>query len=190
VLVAAAVVLVATLASLTVAPVREAVAGWLGIGSTEIERVPDGEGDPRDLPYLGDELEPIDEATAESRLGEALPATGETALGPAPVLAAPREGGVIMAWADGATTLWVQQNDRPAHEVMDKLLTIDDRLVPVDDLGEEAAVIEGPHVLVTPLRRLAAGTVVIWVDDGLEYRLESDLGVDDLVAIARSVHQR
>jgi hypothetical protein len=178
---------VALVASVVVAPVRQAVAGWLGIGSTEVVRVGVGEGDPHDLPYLGTSLRPVDRETAERELRAALPDTERTELGPAPVLAAPPEGGVIMAWDDDATTLWVQRNPQPPHEAVSKLLTFDDRIERVDGVGEDAAVIEGSHVLVTPLRRLAAGTVLVWVDDGFEYRLESDLDLGQMEAIARSV---
>jgi hypothetical protein len=195
VLVAAVVLVVATIGSLVVAPVREAVAGWLGIGSTEIERVPLGEGDPGDLPYLGDDLDPVSRRVAEARLGVPLPDTDDTdgtdgpELGPAPVLAIPSEGGVIMAWSDGATTLWVQRTAQPADQAIEKLLTMDDGFERVDDLGDDAAVVEGPHILLTPERRLAAGTVVIWVDHDLEYRLESDLGVDEMLAVARGIRR-
>ena len=188
-LVAAAVLVVASVVGTVVAPVREAVAGWLGIGSTEVVRVGVGEGDPGDLPYLGTGLRPVDRATAERRLGAPLPAVGddEALGGPAQVLATPPEGGVIMAWADGATTLWVRPAEQPPAETISKLLTFDDRIERVDGIGEDAAMIEGAHVLVTPQRRLAAGTVIVWVDDGFEYRIESDLGRARMEAIARSV---
>lgn len=193
--VAAAVIAMGTVVGTVVAPVREAVAGWLGIGSTEIVRVPDGvgervgEGDPSDLPYLGEGLVPVERSRAEQELHAPLPDTSETELGPAEVLALPPEGGVIMAWADGATTLWVRADDRPAGEIMQKLLTFDDQLEPVDELGDEAAIIEGPHVLGTPQRRLAAGTVIVWIDGGFEHRLESDIDPSRMVEIARNIDQ-
>jgi len=189
--VAAAIIAGATVVGTAVAPVREAVADWLGIGSTEIVRVPDGagEGDPSDLPYLGEGLVPVERSRAEQELHAPLPDTSETELGPAEVLALPPEGGVIMAWADGATTLWVRADERPAGEIMQKLLTFDDRLEPVDDLGEDAAIIEGPHVLGTPQRRLAAGTVLVWIDDGFEHRLESDIDPQRMVDIAHAIDQ-
>jgi hypothetical protein len=34
---------------------------------------------------------------------------------------------------------------------------------------------------------VAAAAVVLWVDDGVQYRLESDLGAEAMVAVARSV---
>jgi len=192
-LVAAVIVAAVGVVGSAVAPVREAVAGWLGIGSTEIVRVPPGEGedvgegDPSGLPHLGDDLVPVDQASAERRLQDPLPDTSETGLGPAEVLALPPEGGVIMAWDDGATTLWVRGDERPAGEIVSKLLTFDDRLERIDGLGEDAAIVEGAHVLGTPQRRLAAGTVLVWIDDGFEYRLESDLGRERMLAIAGEI---
>jgi hypothetical protein len=185
--VAAAVIIVVATVVGVVAPVREAVASWFGIGSTGVERVDegDGRGDPGDLPFLSTYLAPIDRATAEQELGAQLPVPER--LGPPPVLGTPPEGGVVMAWADGATTLWVQRNRQRPAEMVSKLLTVDDRFERIDDLGEDAAVVEGAHVLETPLRRLAAGTVLIWLDDGFEYRLESDLGVDEMTAIAHEI---
>jgi hypothetical protein len=193
VLVAAVIVAVIGVVGTAVAPVREAVAGWLGIGSTEIVRVPPGagedvgEGDPSGLPYLGDDLVPVERTAAEQRLRAPLPDTSGTGLGPAEVLALPPEGGVIMAWDDGATTLWVRGDERPAGEIVSKLLTFDDRLERIDGLGEDAAIVEGAHVLGTPQRRLAAGTVLVWIADGFEYRLESDLGRERMLAIAGEV---
>ncbi len=46
-------------------------------------------------------------------------------------------------------------------------------------VGDEALIVEGTHVLETPHRRLAADTVLLWVDGDKEYRLESDLDRDD-----------
>jgi hypothetical protein len=188
-LAAAAIIAIATAAGATVAPVREAVADWLGIGSTEVVRVGVGEGDPSGLPYLGDDLEPVTRAEAERELRAPLPDTSETGLGPAEVLALPPEGGVIMAWADGATTLWIRADERPAGEIIQKLLTFDDRLEPVDGLGDDAAIVEGAHVLGTPQRRLAAGTVLVWVGDGFEHRLESDIDPRRMVEIAHVIER-
>jgi hypothetical protein len=182
-------VVVLAAAAGAVAPVREAVAAWLGIGTTEVVRVGVGEGDPGDLPHLGDDLRPVDAAAAGDRLGAALPDTTATGLGPAPVLAAPPEGGVILAWDDGATTLWVRRAEPPAVSI-GKLLTSDDRFERVDGLGEDAAIVDGPHVLTTPQRRLAAGTVLVWIDAGFEHRLESDLDRPRMVEIARAITPR
>ena len=52
-------------------------------------------------------------------------------------------------------------------------------------VGDEALIVEGTHVLETPHRRLAADTVLLWVDGDKEYRLESDLDRDTMVEIAQ-----
>jgi hypothetical protein len=92
-----------------------------------------------------------------------------------------------MAWSDEATTLWVRRADLPAEQAMGKLGTIEDDIVEVDGLGDAAISIEGEHVLQTPLRRLAADNVVLWLDGNLELRLESDASVADLIALAQSI---
>jgi hypothetical protein len=186
-LVAAAIVTVIALASLIATPAREAVADWFGLGSTGIERVGPAEGDPTGLPYLVDGMEAIDQETAERALRAPLPAIGSATLGPAEVLGAPPEGGVLMAWSDHSTTLWVRRTDLPADQAVGKLGTVEDDIVEVDGLGDAAIKIEGVHVLETPLRRLAADNVVIWLDGDFELRLESDAPVDDLIALAHSI---
>jgi hypothetical protein len=68
-----------------------------------------------------------------------------------------------------------------------KLFNLQDQVTPIPRLGDLAALIEGEHVLETPARRVAAGRVLIWVADGLEYRLESDLPRAEMLKVARSV---
>ena len=69
-------------------------------------------------------------------------------------------------------------------------MTFEDTARPVTGLGEQAMVIDGGHVLETPARRVAAGRVLLWVEDGLQYRLESDLSMRRMLEIARSVRAR
>ena len=47
--------------------------------------------------------------------------------------------------------------------------------------------IEGDHVLDTPSRRVAAGRVLWWLDDGRQWRLESDLDAPAMLDIARAL---
>jgi hypothetical protein len=54
-------------------------------------------------------------------------------------------------------------------------------------VGESALLVERPHVLETPARRLAAGRVVLWIQGGREYRLESELPTDRMLELARAV---
>ena len=54
-------------------------------------------------------------------------------------------------------------------------------------LGDEAVLITGDHVLQTPQRQIAAGTVLLWISDDIEYRLESTLTEEEIVEIARAI---
>jgi hypothetical protein len=185
-LVAAALAVVVLLSGLIVTPVREAVADWLGIGSTSIERVRGSEGDPSGLPSLAADAVPASPARARAELG-GLPVPVVRRLGAPEVLAIPREGGVLMAWPEGKTTLWVHRNAGDGPGFVKKLLNVPDDVRPVPGLGDAAALIDGEHVLETPARRLAAGRVLIWVAGDVEYRLESDLRASEMVEVARSV---
>jgi hypothetical protein len=185
---AAVALVVALVASVAVPPVREAVADWLGLGSTRIERVPAGGSDPSGLPPIDAGLPPVSQATAEAVLGRPLPTVESPELARPDHIAVPPEGGVLLAWDHGETTLWARATDDDPHVLVEKLLDEYDTVESVDSLGEAAALIEAEHVLRTPHRRLAADTVVLWLDDGLEYRLESSLDSAALLSIARSVH--
>lgn len=186
--VAAAACLVVVIAvGVLVAPVRDAVADWLGIGSTRVEQVPAREGDPTGLPPLSAGAVPITAADAAARLGRPLPAVTDRAIGRSARFAAPQEGGVLEAWKDGQTTLWVVPDDGETVPLMKKLVTFVDGVRPVSGLGDQALIVDGPHVLETPTRRLAARRVLLWIDDSLQFRLESDLSPDRMLEIARSV---
>ncbi len=59
--------------------------------------------------------------------------------------------------------------------------------------GLDALWTEGPYPLHlsngdTDIRRLVAGHVLIWEQNGLTYRLESDLKMDEAVKVAESLH--
>jgi RNA polymerase sigma-70 factor (ECF subfamily) len=189
----AAVVAVAAVVSLavgTIAPVREAVAGWLGIGSTRVDQAPADDG--RERPAVGEGLEPATDAEVEEALG-ATPRSlglGTSALGPPELVALAPEGGVILSWSPEATTLWVRPQaadgvpvgpfvKRPTGP---RPLGVRD----VEGLGDRALLIEGDHVLDTPGRSLAADTAVLWLDGGREFRLEGTVPGNRLVTIARS----
>lgn len=182
--VAAAVLVVALVATLAVAPARDAVARWLGIGSTRIERVPDATV-PADLPTITGGLSPATGEEAEHALGGALPVV--EALGPPEASYVSPEGGVILVWSEGQTTLWVRDPDFEPALFVKKLLDAGEPAELVAGVGDEALLVEGTHILETPHRRLAAGTVLLWVDDGQEYRLESNLDRATMLDVARSV---
>ena len=181
----AAVILVALLvAGLAVAPVRSAVADWLGIGRTHVVKVPGGV-DTSGLPLIQERLTPVTHDEAERALGDSLPTAG--ALGDPHVLVLPPEGGVIMAWPEGRTTLWVHSIDVDPRVFLDKLVAVGERVEPVEGVGDAALYVEGTHILETPGRTLAARSVLLWVQDGVEYRLESDLTRDQMIEVAKSV---
>jgi hypothetical protein len=99
----------------------------------------------------------------------------------------PPEGGVILEWTEGATTLWIRAPDFEPAMFVKKLVDAGEPAESISGVGDEALIVEGSHILETPHRRLAAGTVLLWVDGDQEYRLESDLDRDAMVAVARSV---
>lgn len=169
-------------------PVRESVAGWLGIGSTEVQLVVVAPNDPSSLPRLRDGARPVDATEAVRLLGGRVPDFSETALGPPQSVAQPIEGGVIFAWVEGDTTLWIHPSEVRPAELLRK--TGDDGVSVRDipDLGDGGALLVlGEHLLDTPSRRLSASNVLIWTDGRDELRLESDLGDTAMIAIARSL---
>ncbi len=182
----AAVVLMAMLfVSVAIAPVREAVADWLGIGHTRIVKI-EGGVDTTGLPSIQERLTPVSRDEAEAALQHPLPTV--EALGDPDLLVRSPEGGVIMGWTEGDTTLWVHAEGLEPGPFYDKLLATGERVERVTGVGEDALYVEGTHVLETPGRKLAARSVLLWVDDNVEYRLESNLDRDDMIAVARSVH--
>ncbi len=93
----------------------------------------------------------------------------------------------MLAWPEGATTLWIRSASADTEAVYTKLLDGGDGVSRVAGLGDGALLVTGRHELITPSRSVVADTVVLWVDDELELRLESDLPPNDLVAIARTI---
>lgn len=182
----AAAVLVVTGAATVVAPVRDAAAqvgDWLGIGHTRIEHEAAPGADPSGLLPVAAGLEAVSPADAEAELGRSLPTVD---LGDPDLLAVMPEGGVLLGWDEAATTLWVRPTADPAATRVTKVVEeLAGERVP--GLGESAVYVGGDHVLVTPYRRVASEAVLLWIDAGLEYRLESDLPYDDLLTTARSV---
>ncbi|MDQ3739218.1 MAG: hypothetical protein M3337_08635 [Actinomycetota bacterium] len=183
-LVAAAVAALA-LSAVVVSPVRRTVAGWLSIGQTEISLV--GTADPGELPELQEGALAIAADEAARRLGRPLPPADDTRLGAPAAVVAPPEGGVLLVWPAGSTTLWIQTAGLNGDAIYRKSVDAGESVAAVQDLGEGGLSISGDHILRTPQRQLAADTVVLWTDDGLEYRLESDFTVRELVEIARTL---
>jgi hypothetical protein len=185
--VAAALAALVVAATLAIAPVREAVADFLGIGSTSVEVVPEPEADPVGLPTIDEGLTDLSPSAAESRLGHALPDVTHTPLGEPDRIAAMPEGGVLVAWSDGATSLWIHDAMMPTDDLYLKLIDAGQDAEPIDGLGDAALSVTGEHILQTPFRRVRAGTVVLWTDADTEYRLESDLSLRAMLDIARAL---
>jgi hypothetical protein len=193
-LVAAVALLVALVVSVAaIAPARDAVADFLRIGSTRIDRAPLGAAPTTSapgsaLPALIDGLTRLEPASARARLGRSLPDTTHTALGsPDAIYAAtsPTEG-VILAWSSPATTLWVRPAPFDSAIIYAKQLGGQNTFEVLTGLGDSAIAITGPHTLRTPDRTVSASNVVLWLRDGWEFRLEGDTPITELTAIARA----
>jgi hypothetical protein len=177
-LLAAAAVLVVVIGVVAIAPARDTVARWFGV---RIER--DDGATARGS--FADDVVAIEVDDAIARTGRDATAFEQTALGRPDAAGVPPEGGVLLAWRDGATTLWV----RPGEDdiVVVKKLIGSQGYEMVDDLGDYAVLIDGAHVLDTPARRVAAGRVLWWLDDGRQWRLESELDATTMLAVGRAL---
>jgi hypothetical protein len=177
-LVAAAIVLVA-IGVVAIAPARDTVARWFGV---RIER-DDGA---KARGSFADDVVAIEVDDAIARAGLDATVFDPTPLGRPDAAGIPPEGGVLLAWRDGATTLWVRQGDDDIV-VVKKLIGSRDDARPIDDLGDYSVLIDGNHVLDTPARRVAAGRVLWWLDDGRQWRLESELDTTTMLAVGRAL---
>lgn len=175
---AAAIVVGVVAGVVAVAPAREAVARWLGVrierddGASATGSFTDGVTI-LDLDTAFD-LARLDRATFEA-----------TPLGLPDAAGTPPEGGVVLSWSEGATTLWVRAGDDDV--VVVKRLIGSRRAELVSDLGDDAVLIAGDHVLDTPSRRVAAGTVLWWLADGQQWRLESQLDPATMLTMAHAL---
>lgn len=180
---AAAVVAVVVVA---VAPLRGAVADWLGLGATRIQIDPSPSSTQAVLPSIDAGLTLIGRDAAGQRLGVALPRLDDTALGQPSGFASMPEGGVLAVWPDGST-LWIHVESIDADVYFDKLVASAAVVRRLDDLGDSALLIVGDHFLQTPHRTVAAATAVLWRAGDLEYRLESERDAAGLIALAREL---
>jgi len=176
-LVAAAVLLI-VLAIVAIAPARETVARWFGV-TIERDDGATAQGS------FADDVAPIDVDDGLDRAGLEAIVFDRTALGRPDAAGIPPEGGVLLAWRDGATTLWVRPGDDDVMVV--KKLIGSQQAELIDDLGDYAVLIHGDHVLDTPARRVAAGRVLWWLDDGRQWRLESELDATTMLAVGHAL---
>jgi hypothetical protein len=186
--VAVAILLVVVAATLN--PVQDAIADmfeWLDIGSTRVERTEPGAADPAGLQPITADLPTVSRERAQQALGRPLPRTRRMGLGAPDAIATPPEGGVLLAWRREGTSLWIRPTADPPGVMLQKLLDEHDTVERVTGLGDAAVSVGGPHVLATPHRRIAAESAVLWIDDGVEYRLESTARRAQLLAMARAL---
>jgi len=178
--VAAAVIAVITIAIVSIAPVRHAVADLLGIGATHVEhveRLPGAEPSPA-LPSTGDRaalarqlarrhLFAPDAALAGDPVAWRVDPDGETAVAYENVTLSQRAlGGAapsVKRYAAGANVQFVEVGNEPAVYVG----------------GEHTRTIDG--------HTFRSTSALIWDQDGTELRLEADLPVDQMLTLARSV---
>jgi hypothetical protein len=151
-----------------IAPARRAVGGWLRIGRIEVEIAP--AVDTSALPALTDEATRIGPEDTGSVLGQPMPAVGGSSLGPPTDWWTLPEGGVVVGWGDGETSLWVVPTGD--DELLKKVAGTGEVVAEVPALGEGGIVVRGPHLFQSPHRRVAADTVVVWTAGDLTYRLE------------------
>ncbi|MDP2292072.1 MAG: hypothetical protein Q8M22_12855 [Actinomycetota bacterium] len=169
-----------------IAPLRTAVADWLGIGSTRIRIDPSPTTTIEAIQSIDADLTRIDRTRAEEITGESLGGLDGSDLGAPSGFARMPEGGVLVLWPDGST-LWIHVESIDADRYFEKLVSSGAQIQRVDGLGDSAMVIEGDHLLQTPHRIVAATTAVVWRTGAMEYRLESSREPVELIEIARQL---
>lgn len=191
---ALAAVLVVVLALAFVEPVRSTVSAWFGLGRTSVEIDPDLAPGLRSA-VVG---EPVTQDRAVELLGRQprLPADL-----PEPDGWFERPDGTVVAvWAPTAD--WPEIGTSGAGLLLSEAALVDaGQSVKViglvegshfTEVGDVAGLwIAGPHVLIPPSGDPeSTGNVLIWVVDGIEFRLESTLAERAAVAIAKTVSAR
>jgi hypothetical protein len=183
-LVAAVTLAVIAGAVVAIAPARRAVSGWLRIGRIELDV--DRRTESTGLPSLTEAARPIEPTAAGDLLGHTMPAVDISSLGPPTHWWTIPEGGVVVGWQDGETSLWLT-TAADGEGLVDKIVGAESAVTELPDLGDGGAAVRDSHVLRTPNRRVAADNVVIWVDDDLTWRLEGTADLDELIAVANQL---
>ncbi len=191
--VAAAVALLAGVAAtLAIEPAREAVADWLGIGATEVEVDPDGT-DPSGLPPsatldLGEpasvDLDPLPPLGPPDTASDLATARGRRFSWPAgpdlPPLAGTQVGAVLsVRTIDGAVDAKALLSD----ELIESVVVVVD--------GTEASGLwigaEHEYLSADAVGPALAQQVLIWLADGVQFRLEADLPLVEMIRLAEAV---
>jgi hypothetical protein len=181
----AAAVTIAVIAGavVAIAPARRAVSGWLRFGRIELDV--DRRSDSSGLLSLTDAARPIEPAAADDLLGQPMPAVDTSSLGAPTHWWTIPEGGVVVGWPDGVTSLWL--TTAGGGELVDKIVGAESDVTELPDLGDGGAAVGSSHVLRTPHRRVAADGVVIWADGDLTWRLEGTADLDELIDVANQL---
>lgn len=196
-LVVVLVVLVAFGALLAASPgVRATVRDWLGIGAVAIKRVDR-------LPDLSTARQlalgkRVTAAQAERHLGH--PVASVRALGAPDAIYAggavvPAEVSLVYVARPGLPPATVgvgallDEIEGDQLPFIQKLVAARVPIVQVDVNGARGVFIAGRHALVLPdqLKPRLAGNTLLWVRDGITYRLETALGVQAALRLGRSV---
>ena len=185
--------LVAVAVLLAAAPgVRARLADWLGIGAVRIERV-----DRPPAPRAGAGLSlgrPATLAAARRDSPVAVPVVGAlgapdavftdaSVTGAMTTLVYRPRAGLPRSTGGVGALLTVLPGDELA--VVQKLVGPDVPLRRVRVNGATGVFIAGRHVLIPPQR--LAGNTLVWTTGEATYRLESELGLEDALRLARSV---
>jgi hypothetical protein len=194
---AAAVVLAVLLAVTAVPAGREAVADLLGIGGVRIRLtggVPDGVGTELDLGRAVP-AEELDDATAPSGLGD-----------PAAAFAGRPRGALTLVWAPsealpevldtGVGLLFSTFPGDLERSLIEKRVLAGSTLEATTVAGQPAYFVAGaPHTFLyvdpagNPVEDTVrlSGNALVWADDGVTYRLESALPLEETRALAESI---
>jgi hypothetical protein len=119
-----------------------------------------------------------------SRAGGSLPRSA--ALGAPDLVGTPPEGGVVLAWTDARTSLWIHDEPNGAA-IYTKYAFAGTQVERVSGLGDAALWVGGLHVFQSPHRTVASDATLMWIEGRLEYRLEADRSYDDMFVLARSL---
>lgn len=204
--VAAFVALLLATTTIAVPPIRAAVQRLLRIGNTTIEIVPstvpiastptttpNQTATPNPIPSLTTGLTIVDRRAASGILAAQVPALAgrlstfdASTLGVPDGYAAMPEGGLLLIWRHGST-LWIHDFSIRPSNYFRKLASSDQVVVRVPGIGDDSIAIEGNHWLTTPHRTVISTSTVLWVSEALEFRLESNRPLDELVDVARSM---
>jgi hypothetical protein len=198
-------VLLAT-TTIAVPPIRAAIQRFLRIGNTTVEIVPStvtirpmptftpNQTEPTEpLRSLATGLTIVDRTAASGIVAQQVPALTDrlstfdkSTLGVPDGFATMPEGGLLVIWRDGST-LWIHDFSVKPGDYFRKLASSEQVVIRVSGIGDDAIAIEGGHWLATPHRTVVSASTVLWVSEALEFRLESNRPLDELIVVAKSI---